>query len=405
MKKHLFIVFLLTLSGMLPRCAREPVDPKPKSVHAMMWEEIEAEALGQVVRFSVWRSDRQVIRYLEEFVAPQMKTRYGVRLEITRHDAFDLREALLARSRGEGARIEADLLWTSVDTFRYLKERDVLGGPIGTKLPNAALINWPQYLKKLDCQNAMNGYAVPWGHGHLTMVYNRDRVPEPPSGRAELAAWIRANPGRFTFDTSPLGMRLMHAWLVDMAGGPPAVSGDFDADRYEAVSDKMWHFFEELKPFLWQEGRMFPKNMAELHDLYARGEVDITLAGNLSEAQGHILRGEFPQSSECRVWPCPAAQCAHYLSVARDSHAVAGALVTLNFLLSKEAQLEKLKPNVWGDETVLDMEALPRVWVDRFTAIQTMGGVVRPMGISSYAGGLAMEYRARLCEEFVERFR
>jgi ABC-type uncharacterized transport system YnjBCD substrate-binding protein len=41
---------------------------------------------------------------------------------------------------------------------------------------------------------------------------------------------------------------------------------------------------------------------------------------------------------------------------------LAGALVTVNFLISPEAQYEKLKPAVWGDGTVLDVSKLPAAW-------------------------------------------
>ncbi|MFM7864012.1 MAG: hypothetical protein ACKPHU_07345, partial [Planctomycetaceae bacterium] len=52
----------------------------------------------------------------------------------------------------------------------------------------------------------------------------------------------------------------------------------------------------------------------------------------------------------------------------RNSANQAGALLLINFLISPEAQLEKLRSEVWGDGTVLNVARLSPDWQGRFAA-------------------------------------
>ena len=44
-------------------------------------------------------------------------------------------------------------------------------------------------------------------------------------------------------------------------------------------------------------------------------------------------------------------------------------MVVADFLLSPEAQLEKEKPDVWADGSVLDVARLPEPWRTRFATL------------------------------------
>jgi len=59
----------------------------------------------------------------------------------------------------------------------------------------------------------------------------------------------------------------------------------------------------------------------------------------------------------------------HYLGIIARSSQKAAAMVVINELISPEAQFEKLKPEVWGDGTVLDVARLPEPWSSRFAKI------------------------------------
>ncbi len=43
----------------------------------------------------------------------------------------------------------------------------------------------------------------PWGSAQVVMIYDSKRTPHPPQTVGDLLAWIRPNPGRFTYPAPP----------------------------------------------------------------------------------------------------------------------------------------------------------------------------------------------------------
>src|SRR5690606_10214750 len=112
-------------------------------------------------------------------------------------------------------------------------------------------------------------------------------------------------------------------------------------------------------PLLWRSGRAFPHNAAALRTLVADGEVDIGFSFTPTEAASAVERGELPNSVRSFVFEKGTIGNVHFLAIPFNATARAGAMVAVNFLMSPEAQAEKLKPSVWGDFTVLDIDRLP----------------------------------------------
>jgi len=84
----------------------------------------------------------------------------------------------------------------------------------------------------------------------------------------------------------------------------------------------------------------------------------------------------------------------------------AGAMVVADFLLSPEAQLEKTRTSVWGDGTVLDVEALPPEWRERFRAVAGEGVGLHPDELARYAvPEVAPEYHEVMAEAWRRQIR
>jgi putative spermidine/putrescine transport system substrate-binding protein len=191
-------------------------------------------------------------------------------------------------------------------------------------------------------------------------------VSEPPRDPAALEAWVKEHPGRFTFDTFFTGMTFMKSLLISFAGGPGSLDGEFDEARYQKASKQLWQYVNRIKPYLWRKGEAFPDQVTQLHQLFAAGEVDFTMSNNDGEVDNKVLQGLFDDRARGYVLTSGTIQNTHYIGIPRTSAQTAGALVVVNFLISPEAQFEKLKPAVWGDGTVLDVNRLPEPWPERF---------------------------------------
>jgi putative spermidine/putrescine transport system substrate-binding protein len=106
-----------------------------------------------------------------------------------------------------------------------------------------------------------------------------------------------------------------------------------------------------------------------MHQMFTNNELDFTMSNNDGEVDNKILQGVFPETARAFIFDSGTIQNAHYLGVPANAANKAGALVVVNFLISPEAQWQKMNPAVWGDGTVLDVERLPAEWQTKFAAV------------------------------------
>jgi putative spermidine/putrescine transport system substrate-binding protein len=352
------VLLLASCHKPAPPAVRLPLLSQP-------WSEIERQARGQTVTLVMWTGDPAINAYMNHFVAPALKDRYGVNLRIVSGQGTTIVSSLMTEIEAGRQQNGIDLAWINGETFYQLHRIDALFGPFTAKLPAAQYIDFKNPFIGDDFQQEVKGYECPWGNGQLAIIYDSRRVPAPPRTRQALAAWVRAHPGRFTFDSSFTGMTFLKSLLIDLGGSPTALDGRFDEAKYRRLSAALWAYINGIKPYFWKEGDTFPSSVAQLHQLFAAGEVDFTLSNNDGEVDNKVLRGLFPKTSRAYVLDGGTIQSSHYLGIPRRAPHPAGALVAVNFLISPEAQYEKLKPAVWGDGTVLDVSRLPAEWREK----------------------------------------
>ena len=217
----------------------------------------------------------------------------------------------------------------------------------------------------------------------------------------ELGIWVKANPGKFTLGNNFTGMTLLKAWLIDFAGGGKSLNGDFDEAKYLEASTKLWDFINTHKAYFWNEGKIFPNDLAEQHRLFANGELAFTMSNNDSEVDNKIAQGLFPESARAYVHDYGSIKNSHYMGITSLSANKKAVEVVINFLISPEAQLKKMDTRVWGDGTVLDVNKLSAEWHQKF---QDVPGRVHAPERSEIAEKALMEpapeYMMRLFEDF-----
>ncbi len=390
---------MVGLSLGLASCrARGParIDPRTAS-----WPEIEKEARGQTVTWVMWQGDPYINAYVQGWVAPRLLAQHGVTLRAVSGQGNLIVSALMTEKEAGKTESETDMMWINGETFYQLRQIDALFGPFTGRLPHAALIDFENPFIKFDFQQEVKGFECPWGNVQLALIYNQERVPDPPRTRAALLDWVRAHPGRFTFDNSFTGMTLLKSWLIDIAGGPAALAGPFDAAKYKTHAPGLWAYLGALKPHLWKKGETYPASVSELHRLFASGEVDFTMSNNDGEVDNKIVAGLLPETSRAYVFDSGTIQNTHYLGITKNARHLAGALVAVNFLISPEAQFEKAKPAVWGDGTILAEGRLPAPWPRHFRDIPERRYSPKRADIQKQAlMELAPEYMIRLFEDF-----
>ncbi|PKM38166.1 MAG: ABC transporter substrate-binding protein [Gammaproteobacteria bacterium HGW-Gammaproteobacteria-10] len=396
-KWPLLTLFLLGL--LLTGCT--PEQTPDKALADLTWPQIEQRARSQTVQLRMWRGNPNINRYMDGYVTVALKQHYGIDLRISSGQGNDLVAQLMAEIEAGSQTSQVDMMWINGETFYQLRRIDALYGPFTGRLPNIAAVDLDNPFINTDFQQPVAGFEIPWGNVQLAHIYDAARTPEPPRTLDALAAWVKAHPGRFTFDTGFTGMTFLKGLLYALAEQPQALHGAFDEAVYQRLSAKLWAYLHGLQPYLWRQGQTFPSSVAELQQLFVNGEVDFSMSNNDAEVELQIRNGVFPATARAYVFDSGSIQNSHYLGITRHSGHLAAALVVGNFLLSPEAQLEKMKLEVWGDGTILDINRLPEQWRKQFLALPTREHA--PPRAELQAKALlepAPEYMIRLFEDF-----
>ncbi len=323
---------------------------------------IRERARGQRVYFNHWGGSPQINDYIA-WVGGELRRRFDVDLVSVKltDTAEAVGRVLAEKTAGRTSGGSVDLIWINGENFKAMKDNGLLYGPFTHLLPNFALVDTqgkPTTL--LDFTVPTDGLEAPWGMAQFVFLYDTARLPTPPRSMAALLDWIRTNPGRFTFPAPPdfIGSTFLKHILYATVTDRGLLERPADPSTFELASAGVWAWLDAARPHLWRSGRTYPANKEALHQLLDDGEVDLSMAFNPAEASSLILAGRLPPTVRTYILEGGTIGNTHFLAIPFNTNAKEGALVTIDFLLSPEAQARKQDERIWGDPTVLDLTKL-----------------------------------------------
>ncbi|MEO6167881.1 MAG: ABC transporter substrate-binding protein [Chitinophagales bacterium] len=391
------VVFFICL--IFSSCANHK-SAQEENVTDMSWYEILTTAKGSTVNLMMWQGDPFINKYMRDFVVPKLQEQYQINLQISAGQGNQI-VSLVMNEKQAGKPNEIDMSWINGETFYQLRQVDGLYGPFTDHLPNAQYIDFKNPFINTDFQQPVNGLECPWGNVQLCIIYDSSKVSAPPKNLEELSTWVKANPGKFTLGTDFTGLTVLKSWMMAIAGGADSLKGKFDEVMYLRYSAMLWNYINQTKQYWWKKGKTFPNAVASMHQMFANGELYFTMSNNDGEVDNKVLQGLFPPSSRSFVFDGGTIQNSHYMGIIKEAKNIAGAMVVCNFLISPEAQYEKMKTEVWGDGTVLDISTLSAEWQKKFAALSKRKYGPQRSDIQSKAlPELAPEYMIRLSNDF-----
>ncbi|GAC1595082.1 MAG: ABC transporter substrate-binding protein [Chitinophagaceae bacterium] len=392
---------LLLLAVIVMSCNSNAVKDTNDDPVKLSWDALLKEAKGQTVNMMMWQGDPQINKYMNDYIVPAIKEKYGIYLQISAGQGNQIVSILMSEKEAKKTASDIDMCWINGETFYQLRQIDGLYGPFVNKLPNAVYIDFENPFIKYDFQEPVAGMECPWGNVQLCIIYNKGKVPAPPKNRAELAAYVQQNPGRFTIGVDFTGLTFLKSLLIDIAGGSKNLMGKFDEAKYATYSQQLWEYINSIKAYFWKQGKTFPNAVAQMHQMFASGELYFTMSNNDGEVDNKVAEKIFPEFARSYVLDGGTIQNSHYLGITKTSGHKTAAMVIINFMISPEAQLEKNKSAVWGDGTVLDIAKLPDTFKSIFAGLQERKYGPRRADIQSKAlMELAPEYMTRLNDDF-----
>lgn len=255
-----------------------------------------------------------------------------------------------------------DIIWINGENFKAAKDNALLWGDFTGQLPNFNdFVDQQAPEIAEDFGEPVDGLEAPWGKAQFVFVHDENKSPDPPKSMAELAEWVKENPGQFTYPALPdfTGSAFIRHVLYETTGGyeqyqQPAA----EIDDLEARFEPMWQYLNEIEPYLWREGETYPESLAKQDQLYASGEIGMTMSYDPALAASEVLKGRFPESTRTFILDGGTLANTHFLSIPFNASSKAGALAAINEMLSPAAQTAKLSPENWGDLSALDLEKL-----------------------------------------------
>ncbi|HLU54102.1 MAG TPA: extracellular solute-binding protein [Pseudonocardia sp.] len=121
--------------------------------------------------------------------------------------------------------------------------------------------------------------AVPYRASSVLLAYDSTKVPNPPRTLDELLAWIKANPGQFTYNspkTGGSGQAFVTTVLDKFV--PPDVRAQMTTGYHKDLEshwDEGWRTLQELNQYVFQGG-VYPNGNNGTLELLASGQVSMS---------------------------------------------------------------------------------------------------------------------------------
>lgn len=364
MKKivFVFVVLALLLAACAPSATAVPqsaATTQPAAITAQAapgefdlndWNSVLAAAKGQTVNWYIWGGSDSINAFVDNFYGKALQERFGVTLNrVPLADTVDAVNQVLSEKQAGADPGAVDLIWINGENFFTLKQAGLLYPDWAQKLPNSQLVNWDNPAIYLDFGNPVDSLESPWSSAQFQLIYDSKRMEagELPRSYAGLKTWACAHPGRFTYIAPGpggfLGTRFVKGALYEISGGAEQWQ-KFDQAAWDRWAPELWKYFNELKPCLWRNGETYPKDEAELKNLFANNDVDFSMTNDITGAGTGIANGLLPQTARAFVFDNYMISDFNYVAIPSNAPHKAAALVLANLLLEPEFQAAQILP-------------------------------------------------------------
>ncbi len=375
--KKVFIVLIIMIlcTQLLIGCIDQQGS---ESIENKSWEEIKEIADETTVTFYGWGGDENINKWLDTFVAKELKDNYNITLERVPMLPNEYIPKLL-NEKQLNSKGTIDIVWINGENFYNAKNQELLYGPFTDKLPN-----FNQYIDKdspdvlYDFGHEVNGYEAPYGKAQMVFIGETSELEFLPKNHIELLELAKNHPGKITYpDIADFtGSAFVRNIIYDIVGYEKFIGLEADKEVVRELITPAMEYFNEIKPYLWREGETYPATLAQLDNMYADGEILITMNYTPFHIATKIEEGSFTNTSKSFLFDKGTIGNTHFLAIPFNAPNKAAALVAVNHILSPEVQVTKYDPKVWGDLPVTDPNLLTETQKQLFDEIDIGQNVI-----------------------------
>ena len=240
-----------------------------------------------------------------------------------------LDKILAAKQAGRTTDVD---LWETQPSFVTQGEPQALW----VKLTSALIPN----LSRVPAQKleATDYFGMPYRGSSVVIAYNSAFVKTPPTTFDALIAWIKANPGKFTYcdpNTGGSGQAFMVAAVYKFVQAAQYAGGAYDP-KAEAAWEPAWQLLKDLNGAMYNNGFHPNGNVAVLQLL---AQQNVYMASVWSDmGTDYLKRGQLPKTVKLEQITPPLFGGDSTVTVPAGSAHLEGIFQLLNWLLTPEAQ-------------------------------------------------------------------
>jgi putative spermidine/putrescine transport system substrate-binding protein len=297
------------------------------------WNEVvaAAKAEGSVTFYAWYFPD-----YFKE-ASIDFEKQYGIKANVVIGDqTANFNKAIAEKDMATGT-IDAMIVggqWVKTTT-----DLNLFFGPIKNIMPDAAVV--APSLWEVQEGVLTKGYLAPFHRNQTGILYDPDRVKNPPQTWAQLVAWIDANPKEFGFNDPSKGgsgQSFVHTAIAQLAGGLDKYKGDSDVVASKVANwTQVWKWFNDRRDKL----TITVSNNASIIRLNG-GEISMTVAWD-DNVKDQMSKGNLFKRAKMYIPTMGLAGGGDTMGVLKNAKNKAAALLWINFIQSKEQQLKKFQ--------------------------------------------------------------
>lgn len=355
LRKLLVVAIVATLPGLIAAAPSKAIGSTLYT--STEWNKILKEAKGQTVNWYMWGGGDTINTYVNSYIGAEAK-KLGVTLNQVKLNATvdAVNKVLGEKQAGNTTNGAVDMIWINGENFATGVQANIWACDWSSKLPNAKYVDWTSSSVNRDFGLAVNGCEAPWATASSGLVYDSKVVPKPAVTTLDgFVAWIKANPGKFTYPAPPdfNGSMTVRRFFYYANGGYSNFLGAFDQAKFDAGMAKTAALLNSLKPYMWRKGATYPATIGDLEKLYANGEISAYFNYGALSSFTNVDKGLFPKSTRVTAFRDGMIGNISYVAVPFNSPHKAGAQVIANILQSPAAQLKMQVDGVIGSPAIV----------------------------------------------------
>ena len=351
--------------------------PAAPSAPAATFADVLQQAKGQTVDWYMYGGDDTINGFVNGYVKDQLQA-LGVTLnQVKVTDTVTVVDKILAEKQAGIAEGSVDAVWINGENFATGQQAEAWHCGYDRTLENAKYVDFDDPAVANDFGLPTEGCESVWQQANSALVYDSDKLTEADvASVTALFEWAKRNPGQFTYPAPPdfTGSMAVRTFLYDTVGGPGALAGEFDQEKYTPAAERLWQRLNEIAPALYKGGETYPAGQPEVEKLFANGEVAAYLTYGPGGVGEQVEKGVYPKSTRQAVFDVGNISNYNFVAIPANSKDKAGAQVLANVLLAPETQLELYETA--GTFPAIDLEKVTPELRERFAAVSTSDAVL-----------------------------